>query len=284
MRLAKSFWTLILLASAVDASTPCIRNPKITSELIHQAESGDAEAQYELGRAYERSTHHHARDYAVTNAALSQSVFWWSKAAAQGHAKAQFELGMAYHSGRGTRGDLAVAEYWWRKAADQGEVRAQFWLGLINEDHYSQKRQRQNYPEALKWLRLAARQDDADAENALGRMYENGEGVPQDYAVAAKWYLKAAEHVPDYGAAGEAQNNLGLLYYSGRGVPQDYVMAYMYFALTPEMNSLEQVANRMSQAQIAEAQRRTKQWIRDHPPHPLCTPNTPIPEIRDIPG
>jgi len=113
-------------------------------------------------------------------------------------------------------------------------------------------------------------------------MYENGEGVPQDYAMAAQWYLKAAEHVPDYGAAGEAQNNLGLLYYSGRGVPQDDVMAYMYFALTPEMENLNQVAKRMSQAQIAEAQRGTKLWIRDHPPHPLCPPTTPIPDIRRI--
>jgi len=31
-------------------------------------------------------------------------------------------------------------------------------------------------------------------------MYENGEGVPQNYVQAAKWYRKAAEHVPDLGA------------------------------------------------------------------------------------
>src|ERR1700722_8493356 len=45
----------------------------------------------------------------------------------------------------------------------------------------------------------------------LGRMYEVGEFVSQNYALAAKWYRKAAEHVPNRGGAGVARNNLGLL-------------------------------------------------------------------------
>ncbi len=44
-------------------------------------------------------------------------------------------------------------------------------------------------------------------------MYENGRGVAQDYAEAARWYRKAAEQ----GDAG-AQHNLGLLYAKGVGV------------------------------------------------------------------
>ena len=51
----------------------------------------------------------------------------------------------------------------------------------------------QDYAEAVKWYRLAAEQGDADAQYNLGVMYDNGQGVPQDYAEAVKWYRLAAE-------------------------------------------------------------------------------------------
>ena len=57
-------------------------------------------------------------------------------------------------------------------------------------------------------------------------MYANGQGVPQDYAEAMKWYRKAADQGDD-----TAQYNLGLMYYNGRGVPQDYVAAHKWFSL-----------------------------------------------------
>ena len=44
-------------------------------------------------------------------------------------------------------------------------------------------------------------------------MYEDGRGVPQDYAVAANWFRKAA--VLDNATA---QFNLGRMYENGRGV------------------------------------------------------------------
>ena len=51
----------------------------------------------------------------------------------------------------------------------------------------------QDYKEAVKWYRLAAEQGYADAQYNLGLMYSNGEGVPQDYKEAVKWYRLAAE-------------------------------------------------------------------------------------------
>jgi TPR repeat protein len=41
----------------------------------------------------------------------------------------------------------------------------------------------------------AAEQGDAEAQNNLGLMYYEGEGVSQDYMEAAKWYRLAAEQV-----------------------------------------------------------------------------------------
>ena len=53
------------------------------------------------------------------------------------------------------------------------------------------------------------------AQYNLGVMYENGQGVPQDYKTAVKWYRLAAEQ----GDAG-AQFNLGVRT-ARTGVPQD---------------------------------------------------------------
>ena len=47
-------------------------------------------------------------------------------------------------------------------------------------------------------------------------MYENSEGVPQDYAEALRWYRRAAEQ-----GDAIAQYDLALMYARGRGVPQD---------------------------------------------------------------
>ncbi|MCH8931814.1 MAG: sel1 repeat family protein, partial [Nitrospinae bacterium] len=58
-------------------------------------------------------------------------------------------------------------------------------------------------------------------------MYLYGEGVPQDYAEAAKWYRKAAEQ-----GDAEAQAMLGLMYLNGEGVPQENVQAHKWFNLS----------------------------------------------------
>ena len=86
------------------------------------------------------------------------------------------------------------------------------------------------------------------------------EGVKQDFHLAAKWYRKAAEHVPDLGGAGQGRNNLGMLYLNGGGVPQDYVQAYMWFSLSggkPNPN-VAYAKERMTQQQILEAERKVK--------------------------
>ena len=55
-------------------------------------------------------------------------------------------------------------------------------------------------------------------------MYNNGEGVLQDYKTAVKWYRLAAEQ-----GVAVTQSNLGAMYSDGTGVIQDYVRAHMWF-------------------------------------------------------
>ncbi len=68
--------------------------------------------------------------------------------------------------------------------------------------------------DSLDIIREAAEQGDAKAQYKLGCMYDNGDGVPQDYK-------EAAEH-----GDACAQLNLGIMYCEGKGVPQDKIRAY----------------------------------------------------------
>ena len=47
---------------------------------------------------------------------------------------------------------------------------------------------RGDYAIALRLIRPLADQGNADAQYNLGVLYEKGQGVPQDYAEAVKWY------------------------------------------------------------------------------------------------
>ena len=84
------------------------------------------------------------------------------------------------------------------------------------------KRQQEKKQQAAKAAqefrdtKQSAEQGDAVAQTNLGAMYEHGNGVPQDYEEAARWYRKAAEQGDEW-----AQTNLGWMYEKGRGVPQD---------------------------------------------------------------
>jgi TPR repeat protein len=64
-------------------------------------------------------------------------------------------------------------------------------LGLKYENGHGVPK---NYAKALHYFRLAAAQGSAAGEDDLGYMYEHGRGVPQDYATALHWYRLAVAH------------------------------------------------------------------------------------------
>ncbi len=117
---------------------------------------------------------------------------------------------------------------------------------------------------AAHLFRIAAEKNDGWSPSAqfyLGVMYDNGQGVPQDYAEAVKWYRLAAEQ-----GYASAQNNLGAKYTMGEGVPQDYAQAHMWFNLAGAQGEIQAaenqdiVAKSMTPAQIAEAQKLASEW------------------------
>ena len=72
---------------------------------------------------------------------------------------------------------------------------------------------RGDYATARHLLGPLADQGDTSAQNSLGVMYAKGQGVPQNYAEALKWYRLSAAHGNAF-----AQYNLGALYDNGEGV------------------------------------------------------------------
>ena len=119
---------------------------------------------------------------------------------------------------------------------------------------------------SVEALKDRAAQGSAEAQFDLGLMYYKGQGVPQDYAEALKWFRLAAAQ-----GDADAQFNLGVMYHNGQGVPQDYVQALKCFNLAaatstkPDLHNLavqarDKVAARMTPAQIAEAQKRAREW------------------------
>jgi len=110
--------------------------------------------------------------------------------------------------------------------AEAGDAGAEAALGHAYRDG---KGLPQNRALAAKWFRRAADQGDADAEDSLGIMYGVGEGVERDKEEAVRWYHKAAKQ-----GNAKAMFNLGASYYNGDGVATDDVTSYVWFLLAQE--------------------------------------------------
>ena len=117
--------------------------------------------------------------------------------------------------------DYAAALRWLRQAADQGVAEAQNGVGRFYANGWGVAR---DYGEALRWYRKAADQGYVGAQMNIGQLHYLGLGVTQDPTEALRWYRKAA----DQGNA-VAQYNVGLLYAYGKGVAQDYGEAMAWF-------------------------------------------------------
>lgn len=191
------------------------------------AESGDAQAQFLLGKCYHNG-------FGVKKDMI-EAVKWYRKAAEQGDASAQYNPGWCYANGEGVVQDYAEAVKWFRKAADQGLASAQYNLGwcYVNGRGVSQ-----NYPEAAKWWRKAAEQGNANAQFDLAGCYSNGNGVTRDYREAVRWWQKAVEQ-----GFANAQTSLGNSYYLGNGVAKDITEAVKWWHKAAEQGN--EYANQM---------------------------------------
>jgi hypothetical protein len=113
-----------------------------------------------------------------------------------------------------------------RISAEQGDAKAESKLGTM---YYRGEGVPQDYAEALRWYNKAADQGDAKAQYGIGYMYYEGQGMPQDYAEALRWYRRAADRGDVH-----AQQAIGSVYYFGRGLPQDRTEAARWYRLAAD--------------------------------------------------
>ena len=110
--------------------------------------------------------------------------------------------------------------------------------------------------------RTGAETPPAEADfNAGVAAYKQG-----DYATALReWHPLAKQ------GNAQAQSNLGIMYYNGQGVTQDYAQAHMWYNLAASsfppgedhdeaVKNRDIVAEKMTPAQISEAQKLAREW------------------------
>lgn len=160
---------------------------------VSAAEKGLANAQSRLGYMY-------AEGLGVTQDS-EKSEHWYRMAANQGDIDAMVSLGNIYY---GIRNDFNTAFHYYSDAADAGDADAQLSLAYM---YLRGEGVEQDYEKAFKWTEKSAEQGLAQAQNELGRAYEQ---MKQDYNKAIEWYKKAAAQ-----GYRDAQKNLDRLYENG---------------------------------------------------------------------
>lgn len=86
--------------------------------------------------------------------------------------------------------DVAATE----ELANEGNGFAQLIMGDIYRDGNDALNVSQNLAKSFRWYQKAANQGFMSAQNNLGVMYANGQGVRQDYKIAKEWFGKACDN------------------------------------------------------------------------------------------
>ncbi|MCU1233844.1 MAG: Sel1 domain protein repeat-containing protein [Candidatus Solibacter sp.] len=177
------------------------------------ADSGNAEAQFDLGVLY-------AQGMGVRRD-LTEAAFWYRKAAGQGNPEAEFALGQMYSRGWGVPRDQADAVRWLDLANSvESDGPPTFWTAV---EGYGMPRDDQ---QAAYWYKLAADKGHPEAEFNLARLYSGGNGVKRDAEQAARWASASATQ-----GYAPAMVDLGTRFAVGNGVAQNEERAYFWLTL-----------------------------------------------------
>ncbi|MCP4182075.1 MAG: hypothetical protein GY761_01970 [Hyphomicrobiales bacterium] len=180
-------------------------------------------------------------------------------AAASGDSRALFEVGRRYTLGIDGPPDFAEAVKWYRLAAKNDHAPAQYRLGNFNEKGHGVTR---DPDKAANWYELAAKQGNALAMHNLAVVHAMGAlegGVNMEKATL--WFEKAAE----FGVK-DSQVNLGVIYATAMGVKADLAKAYKWFAVAARAGDKDAaqkrdtIAKRMKADQLKTTRGEVELW------------------------
>ncbi len=161
--------------------------------------------------------------------------------------------------------DYAAGSDYVVRAAQQGLATAQYRLGKLHEQGLGVPR---DLVEARAWTQKAAQGGNIKAMHDLAVFYADGEAGPQSYAAAAEWFKKAA----DTGLV-DSQYNLAVLYENGLGISPSKTEALYWYEIAARNGdasapgNVTQLRDLLTLEQAQAAQRRATTW----------TPTTPLP-------
>jgi hypothetical protein len=214
----------MLIASQLLASPPA---PAV-SELEAAASSGNATAQFQLGRAYFRGS--------GVAADKAKAHEWILKSAEQGNPDAITSMGYFYSQGVVLEKDEAKAIEWFRKGAETGSPKSQMNLGLMLRQG---KTITLNHTESMEWLEKAASTGDPDAVRTLGQLYFLGDTLLMPAPQKSIPYLTQAAEAGDP----VSQNMLGVSYREGYTGRVDREMAKEWFQKAAVLGEVKAQSN-----------------------------------------
>lgn len=207
LTIMKPYYTLIhaiaviLLCSLCSCSRNNDRHPD--SNLISQADKGNATAQYKVAETY-----------------MKLAEEYYRKAADNGHEPAKVKLQTAFHEPKEKCYEDSTVVKQVTTDAENGDTYSQLTLGDM---YYYGDSVTQDYDTAMLWYEKAASHGSTEACNKLGLCLYLGLGSHKSLEDAAYWFKKGA----DYGHA-DACYNYAVCLYKGVGVEQNKRTADTY--------------------------------------------------------
>lgn len=98
--------------------------------------------------------------------------------------------------------------------------------GKLNYETLMKYYQQKKYDVVAKSMKMLADGGHVGAQEIMGIMYRQGQGVPKDPVKAMTYLMKAADN-----ARPLAQHHVGVMYFLGEGVPSDPIVALMWLHL-----------------------------------------------------
>lgn len=196
-----------------------------------QAAEGDAQAQYELGRALAKG------EGIQKNSAQAAELL--QKAADAGIPGAMDWIGFLYLTGEGLPKSEEKAAEWFKKGAEAGWPKSQLNYGLILRQGKSIELSNEK---SLEWIQKAADGGFVEANAVFGRIYFNGDRLQPPVPEKSFPYIKVAAEAGDP----VCQNILGLTYQNGLGNSAEHKApekAIDWFRKAAEQNDRKAQAN-----------------------------------------
>ena len=183
------------------------------SNLIFQADKGNATAQYKVAEAY-----------------MKLAEEYYRKAADNGHEPAKVKLQTAFHEPKENCYQDSTAIKQVTTDAENGDTYSQLTLGDM---YYYGDSVTQDYDKAMLWYEKAASHGSAEACNKLGLCLHLGLGSHKSHKDAAYWFEKGAQ----LGHA-DACYNYAVCLYKGVGVTQNKKAANSYLEKAADLGHI----------------------------------------------